>query len=269
MIDKRFITGLKNFSTNNKSLKQVTKYLGIKADTLGISLPKYITDMKNVSPAKVDRFINRLINEANKEIRKSEIAKVQQEASANKLKNAIKNYNKKVNNITKQMYKTYTEQQVDFLMGNSVRVLGEDIMFDGSKGVILVELNIDDFEFDNKTSMDNFTKDLIKTTKNMTFEKYDKELLDTDTVNGLTEFYENKIEAFLSEFIELEHSDDFNKINERYKKLNKVQKNMFVQGYKNNMRDVYPIPADQVSQKQLELNYLNKMLGIMNRVEEL
>lgn len=269
MIDKRFITGLKNFSTNNKSLKQVTRYLGIKATLLGVGLPKYITDMKNVSPAKVDRFINRLINKAQKEVRKSEIVKVQQEASANKLKNAIKNYNKKVNNIAKQMHKTYTNQQVDFLMGNSVRVLGEDIMFDGSNGVILVELNIDDFEFSSKTAMDNFTKDLINTTKNMTFEKYDEEMLDTDTINGLTTFYEDKLEAFLNEFNDIQYSKDFNDINERYKKLNKVQKNMFVQGYKNNMRDDYLVPSDQEGQNKLELNYLNKLLGIMSRVEEL
>lgn len=269
MIDKRFITGLKNFSTNNKSLKQVTRYLGIKATLLGVGLPKYITDMKNVSPAKVDRFINRLINKAQKEVRKSEIAKVQQEASANRLKNAIKNYNKKVHNITNQMYKTYTEQQVDFLMGNSVRVLGEDIMFDGSNGVILVDLDFDNFEFSSKTAMDNFTKDLINTTKNMTFEKYDEELLDTDTINGLTTFYEDKLEAFLNEFNELQHGNDFKDIGDRYKKLNKVQKNMFVQGYKNNMRDDYLVPSDQEGQNKLELNYLNKMLSIMNSVEEL
>lgn len=269
MIDNRFKTGLKKFSTSNKTTKQVINYLGKKADTLGVDLPKYITDMKNVSPAKVDRFINRLINVANKEIRKSEIAKVQQEASANKLKNAIKNYNKKVNIIAKQMHKTYTNQQVDFLMGDSVRVLGEDIMFDGSNGIILVELDIDNFEFDNKTSMDNFTKDLINTTKNMSFEKYDEELLDTDTVQGLTTYYEDRLSNFLNEFNELQHSDSFNDIGDRYKKLNKVQKNMFVQAYKNNMRDDYLVPTDQEGQNKLELNYLNKMLGIISRVEEL
>ena len=269
MIDNRFKTGLKNFSTSNKSTKQVINYLGKKADILGISIPKYITNMKNVSSTKVDRFINTLLNKADKEIRKSEIAKVQQEASVNKLKNAIKSYNKKVNSITKEMHKTYTEQQVDFLMGNSVRVLGENIMFDGSNGIILEKLDINNFEFDTKTSMDNFTKDLINTTKNMTFEKYDEEMLDTDTVNGLTEFYENKLEAFLSEFNELQYSDDFKDIGERYKNLNKVQKNMFVQAYKNNMRDDYLVPTDQEGQNKLEINYLNKMLGIINRVEGL
>lgn len=269
MIDRRFITGLKNFSTSNKSLKQVTRYLGVKATLLGVGLPKYITDMKNVSPAKVNRFINRLINVANKEIRKSEIAKVQQEASANKLKNAIKVYNKKVDNITDMMNKTYSKEQVDFLTGSSIRVLGEDIMFDGSNGIILEKLDINNFEFDNKTSMDNFTRDLINTTKNMSFEKYDEELLDTDKIQGLTTYYEDRLSNFLNEFNELQHASDFDDIGERYKKLNKVQKNMFVQAYKNNMRDDYLVPTDQEGQNKLELNYLNKMLGIMARVEEL
>lgn len=269
MIDNRFKRGLQNFSTSNKSTKQVINYLSKKADILGISLPKYITNMKNVSSSKVNQFINTLMNRADKEIRKSEIEKVQQEASVNKLKNAIKSYNKKVDNITKEMYKTYTEQQVDFLMGNSVRVLGENIMFDGSNGIILEKLDINNFEFDSKTSMDNFTKDLINTTKNLSFDKYDEELLDTETVNGLTTFYEDKLESFLSEFNDLQYEDDFKDIDERYKKLNKVQKNMYVQAYKNNMRDVYPVPSDQEGQNQLELNYLNKMLGIMSRVEGL
>lgn len=269
MLDNRFKRGLKNFNIENKSTKQVINYLGKKADTLGISLPKYITGMKNTSSSKVNRFLNTLMNQADKEIRKSEIEKIEKEASVNRLKNAIKVYNKKVDNITDKMYKTYTKEQVDFLTGNSVRVLGENIMFDGSNGTILEKLDINNFEFDSKTSMNNFTKDLINTTKNMSFEKYDNELLDTDTVNGLTQFYEDKLEAFLSEFNDLQHSDDFNDIGERYKKLNKVQKNMFVQAYKNNMRDDYPVPTDQEGQNQLELNYLNKMLGIMARVEEL
>ena len=269
MLDNRFKRGLQNFSTSNKSVTQVKSYLGKKADLLGVQLPKYITSMKNVSVNKVNRYINRLLNQADKEIRKTEIKKVQQEASVNRLKNAIKVYNKKVDNITDKMYKTYTKEQVDFLTGNSVRVLGENIMFDGSKGIILEKLDINSFEFDSKTSMNNFTKDLIKTTKNLTFEKYDEEMLDTDTVNGLTQFYENKLEAFLSEFNDLQHSNDFNDIGDRYKKLNKVQKNMFVQAYKNNMRDDYLVPTDQEGQNKLELNYLNKLLGIMSRVEEL
>ena len=269
MLDNRFKRGLKNFNTSNKTSKQVKNYLGKKADMLGVEIPKYISDMKNVSATKVNRFINTLLNKADKEIRKSEIAKVQQEASANKLKNAIKNFNKKVDSISNQMNKTYSENQVKFLQGEGFRVVGEMIYFDGSNGITLEKMDINAFEFSSKQDMDNFTKDLINTTKNMTFEKYDEEMLDTDTVNGLTEFYENKLEAFLNEFNELQHGDDFKDIGERYKKLNKVQKNMFVQGYKNNMRDDYPVPTDQEGQNKLELNYLNKMLSIMNFVEGL
>lgn len=269
MIDNRFKRGLQNYSTSNKTAKQVINYLGKKADTLGVQLPKYITNMKNVSNKKVNTFINTLLNQADKEIRKTEIEKIQQEASANRLKNAIKVYNKKVDNITGMMNKNYTKNQVDFLTGSSIRVLGEDIMFDSANGVFLEKMDINNFEFNTKKDMDNFTKDLINTTKNMSFEKFDNDLLDTDTVNGLTEFYENKLEAFLNEFNDLQHSKDFNDIGDRYKKLNKVQKNMFVQAYKNNMRDDYLVPTDQEGQNKLELNYLNKLLGIMSRVEEL
>ena len=269
MLDNRFKRGLKNFNTSNKTSKQVKNYLGKKADILGVKIPKYITDMKNVSSTKVDRFINTLLNKADKEIRKAEIEKVQGEALHNKLKNSIKVYNKKVDNITKQMYKTYTKNQVEFLNGKSFRVLGEEIYFDSSNGVFLEKMDINNFEFSTKKDMDNFTKDLINTTKNMSFEKFDNDLLDTDTVNALTQFYEDKLESFLSEFNELQYEDSFKEIGERYKKLNKVQKNMFVQGYKNNMRDDYPVPTDEEGQHQLELNYLNKMYSIMNFVEEL
>ena len=267
MIDNRFKRGLQNYTTSNKSVSQVKSYLGKKADLLGVQLPKYITSMKNVSVNKLNRFINTLLNKADKEIRKAEIEKVQMEATQNKLKNAIKNYNKKVDNITKEMFKTYTEEEVNFLLGKPLRVLGEDIMFDGSNGITLEKMEYYNFEFSDRKSMDKFTKDLINTTKNMTFEKYDEELLNTDEVNGVGAFYFKRIEDFLSEFNELQHGDDFADIGERYTKLNKVQKNMFVQAYKNNMRDDYPIPTDEEGQELLERNYLNKLLGIMVQVE--
>ena len=269
MLDNRFKTGLKNFNTSNKTTKQVINYLGKKADILGINLPKYITDMKNVSTSKVNQFIKTLTNQADKEIRKTEIEKIQKEASVNKLKNAIKVYNKKVDNITTMMNKTYTKEQVDFLTGSPIRVLGEDIMFDSSNGVFLEKMNINNFEFQSKKDIDNFTKELINTTKNMSFEKYNEDLLDTDKVQGLTTYYEDRLYNFLNEFNELQHSDEFNKIGDRYKKLNKVQKNMFVQAYKNNLRDDYLVPSDEEGQENLERNYLNKLLGIMATVEGL
>ena len=269
MLDNRFKRGLKNFNTSNKTSKQVKNYLGKKAEKLGVELPKYITDMKNVSATKVNRFINTLLNKADKEIRKSEIEKIQKEASVNRLKNAIKVYNKKVDNITDKMFKTYTEEEINFLLGKPLRVLGEDIMFDGSNGITLEKMEYYNFEFSDRKSMDKFTKDLINTTKNMSFEKYDEELLNTDEVNGVGAFYFKRIEDFLSEFNELQHGNDFADIGERYTKLNKVQKNMFVQAYKNNMRDDYPIPSDEEGQEILERNYLNKLLGIMATVEGL
>ena len=269
MIDNRFKRGLQNFSTSNKSVSQVKSYLGKKADVLGVQLPKYITTMKNVSVNKVNRFINTLMNKADKEIRKAEIEKVKTEAIENKLKNSIKVYNKKVDDITKQLHQKYTKDQVDFLNGKSLRVLGEDISFDSSNGVFLEKMDINNFEFSNKEDMKNFTNQLNQTIKNMTFENFDNDLLDDNTVNGLTEFYQNRVTDFLSEFNDLKQKDEFKKIDERYNKLNKVQKNMFVQAYKNNMRDDYPVPNDQDGQDEMELHYLNKMLTIMRRVEEM
>ena len=122
MLDNRFKRGLKNFNIGNKSTKQVKNYLGKKADKLGVELPKYIADMKNVSTSKVNRFINTLLNKADKEIRKAEIEKVQGEYLQNRLKNSIKVYNKKVDNITKELHKKYTENQVNFLNGKSLMV---------------------------------------------------------------------------------------------------------------------------------------------------
>lgn len=267
MIDNRFKRGLQNFSTSNKSTTQVKNYLGKKADLLGVQLPKYITSMKNVSVNKVNRFINTLLNKADKEIRKSEIEKVQAEAIQNKLKNAIKVYNKKVDNITKQLHQKYTKDQVDFLNGKSLRVLGEDITFDSSNGVFLEKMDINNFEFNSKEDMKNFTKQLNDTVKQMSFMKFDNDLLDDNTVNGLTEFYQNRVSDFLNEFNNLKHEKDFNDISDRYNKLNKVQKNMFVQAYKNNMRDDYQVPTDEEGQENLERNYLNKLLGIMVQIE--
>lgn len=267
MIDNRFKTGLKNFNTSNKSTKQVINYLGKKADILGIQLPKYITSMKNVSVKKVNSFINTLLNRADKEIRKAEIEKIQAEAIKNRLKNSIKVYNKKVDDITKQLHQKYTKSQVEFLNGKSLRVLGEDISFDSSNGVFLDKLHLDNFEFNSKEDIKNFTKQLNDTMKEMSFTKFDKDLLDDETVNGLTEFYQNRVTDFLNELNNLKHEKDFNDIGDRYNKLNKVQKNMFVQAYKNNMRDDYPIPSDEEGQEILERNYLNKLLGIMNTVE--
>ena len=267
MIDNRFKRGLQNFSTSNKSVSQVKSYLGKKADLLGVQLPKYITSMKNVSVNKVNRYINTLMNKADKEIRKTEIEKVKTEAIENKLKNSVKVYNKKVDDITKQLHQKYTKDQVDFLNGKSLRVLGEDITFDSSNGVFLEKMDINNFEFNTKEDMKNFVNDLNNTIKNMNFGTFDEELLDTNTVNGLTEFYQNRVSDFLNEFNNLKHEKDFNDISDRYNKLNKVQKNMFVQAYKNNMRDDYLVPSDEEGQEILERNYLNKLLGITAQVE--
>ena len=267
MIDNRFKRGLQNFSTSNKSVSQVKSYLGKKADLLGVQLPKYITSMKNVSVNKVNRYINTLLNKADKEIRKAEIEKVKTEAIENKIKNSIKVYNKKVDDITKQLHQKYTKAQVDFLNGKSLRVLGEDINFDSSNGVFLEKMDYNNFEFNSKEDMKNFTKQLNDTIKNMSFTKFDKDLLDDETVNGLTEFYQNRVTDFLNELDNLKHEKDFNDIGDRYNKLNKVQKNMFVQAFKNNMRDDYPIPKDEEGQEILERNYLNKLLGMMSQVE--
>ena len=269
MLDNRFKRGLQNFSTSNKSVSQVKSYLGKKAGTLGIQLPKYITSMKNVSVTKVNRFINTLLNKADKEIRKAEIEKVQAEAMQNRLKNAIKVYNKKVDDITKQLHAKYTKEQIKFLNGEPLRVLGEDIMFDSSNGIFLEHMNYENFEFGSKEDLQNFTKQLNDTVKNMSFTQFDNDLLDDRTVEGLTTYYEDRLSNFLSEFNNLEHSNDFKNIGDRYNKLNKVQKNMFVQAYKNNMRDDYLIPSEEDGQEELERNYLNKMLGIISRVEEL
>lgn len=267
MIDNRFKRGLQTFSTSNKSASQVKNYLGKKADLLGVQLPKYISSMKNVSTNKVNRFINTLINKADKEIRKSEIEKVQTEAIQNKLKNAIKVYNKKVDDITKQLHQKYTKDQIDFLNGNPLRVLGEDISFDSSNGVFLEKMDINNFEFNTKEDMKNFVNDLNKTIKNMNFGTFDEELLDTDYVDGVAVFYRMRITDFLSEFNKLQHEDEFYKLEDRYNNLNKVQKNMFIQAYKNNMRDDYPVPSDEEGQELLERNYLNKLLGMMVQIE--
>lgn len=267
MIDNRFKSGLKKFSVEGKTVNQVKNYLTKKADMLGINIPNYIGNMSKVSTSKVNRFINTLMNRADKEIRKTEIEKIKYENSMNKFKNAVSRFNNKVDKVTNEFLENYSQDQVNFLTGGRLKVDAEEISFDSIGEVILQKMDYNNFEFSDKEQIDLFTESLNKKTREMSYKSLNDELLNDRTIEGLGEYYNKKLMNFLDEFNDLKHYSDFNAIGERYNKLNKIQKNMFVQAFSNNMRDDYPVPTDQEGQDRFETNYVNKLLRIMNDVE--
>lgn len=266
MIDNRFKSGLNRYKSKGKSKKSVINYLTKKADILGVQVPKYITNMKNVSEKKVSQFLNTLSHKASKVIRQNEIQKIQENSYENRLNRAINNLNKTIDKVNNELYMTRPKNEVDFLTGKGTLIYGEMIQFDSAEDLILEKINPENIYVD-KDSM----KDMIKYYEEQNKKLKSKNIVDIvkeDNENtGVDNYIFDKIDSIKQELFESHHEDEYKKLEKRFNKMNPVQKNMIVQSYMNNMRDDYPIPEDESDQEIFELKYVNKLMRMFGEVE--
>lgn len=229
---KRQLSGLKRVNWEKKSTKQKVKYLVNKLQVLGYKIPTYLkngqlSDRQLKSQiSKIERGLQSQIKKDNSSNNKKQIP------VATRLNNYVKRYNKQVEssiNALKAM--GLSEQQIDYLTGKDVFFpsrRNKSFRIDGVALKKIGELNISDDE--RKLAMLNKLKnDYKKITLQAVYDR-----LNDDTM-------QNKWFAdFMSlDFVQNMESYQRQAIWKQWHTLSPLQKELFIKGELNNLRDKY------------------------------
>lgn len=229
---KRQLSGLKRVNWEKKSTKQKVKYLVNKLQVLGYKIPTYLkngqlSDRQLKSQiSKIERGLQSQIKKDNSSNNKKQIP------VATRLNNYVKRYNKQVEssiNALKAM--GLSEQQIDYLTGKDVFFpsrRNKSFRIDGVALKKIGELNISDDE--RKLVMLNKLKnDYKKITLQAVYDR-----LNDDTT-------QNKWFAdFMSlDFVQNMKNYERQAIWKQWHTLSPLQKELFIKGELNNLRDKY------------------------------
>lgn len=229
---KRQLSGLKRVNWEKKTTKQKVKYLVNKLQVLGYKIPTYLKNGQ-LSDRQLKSQINKIERGLESQIKKDSSTKNKKQLPvATRLNNYIKRYNKQVEssiNALKAM--GLSEQQIDYLTGKDVFFpsrRNKSFRIDGVALKKIGELNISDDE--RKLVMLNKLKNDYK---KITLQSiYDK--LNDDTM-------QNKWFAdFMSlDFVQNMESYQRQAIWKQWHTLSPLQKELFIKGELNNLRDKY------------------------------
>ena len=230
---KRQLSGLKRVNWEKKSTKQKVKYLTNKLTMLGYKIPTYLKNGQ-LSDKQLKTQINKIERGLQTQIKKDNLngTSKKQIPIDRRLNNYIKRYNKQVEssiNALKAM--GLSEQQIDYLTGKDVFFpsrRNKSFRIDGVALKKIGELNISDDE--RKLAMLNKLKNDYK--KISLQAVYDK--LNDDTM-------QNKWFAdFMSlDFVQNMESYQRQAIWKQWHTLSPLQKELFIKGELNNLRDKY------------------------------
>lgn len=229
---KRQLSGLKRVNWEKKSTKQKVKYLVNKLQVLGYKIPTYLKNGQ-LSDRQLKSQINKIERGLQSQIKKDNSSNNKKQLPvATRLNNYIKRYNKQVEssiNALKAM--GLSEQQIDYLTGKDVFFpsrRNKSFRIDGVALKKIGELNISDDE--RKLAMLNKLKNDYK--KISLQAVYDR--LNDDTM-------QNKWFAdFMSlDFVQNMESYQRQAIWKQWHTLSPLQKELFIKGELNNLRDKY------------------------------
>lgn len=231
---KRQLSGLKRVNWEKKTTKQKVKYLVNKLQVLGYKIPSYLKNGQ-LSDKQLKAQINKIERGLQTQIKKDNLNNKnpkRQMSIDSRLNNYIKRYNKQVEssiNALKAM--GVTEQQIDYLTGKDVFFpsrRNKSFRIDGVALKKIGELNFSDDE--RKLAMLNKLKNDYK--KISLQAVYDK--LNDDTM-------QNKWFAdFMSlDFVQNMESYQRQAIWKQWHTLSPLQKELFIKGELNNLRDKY------------------------------
>lgn len=230
---KRQLSGLKRVNWEKKSTKQKVKYLTNKLTMLGYKIPTYL---KNGQLS--DRQLKTQINKIERGLQ----TQIKKDNSNNKIKKSlpietrlnryVKRYNKQVETTINGLKAMgLTKEQIDYLTGKDVFFpsrRNKSFRIDGVALKKIGELNISDDE--RKLAMLNKLKnDYKKITLQAVYDK-----LNDDTM-------QNKWFAdFMSlDFVQNMESYQRQAIWKQWHTLSPLQKELFIKGELNNLRDKY------------------------------
>lgn len=246
---KRQLSGLKRVNWEKKSTKQKVKYLVNKLQVLGYKIPSYLKNGQ-LNDRQLNSQINKIKRGLETQIKKENSnSKPKRQMSIDaRLNNYIKRYNKQVEssiNALKAM--GLTEQQIDYLSGKDIFFPSRRNKSFKSDGVVLKKIGdlvISDDE--RKLAMLNKLKNDYKKIKIQAV--YDR--LNNDGV-------QNKWFAdFMSlDFVQNMESYQRQAIWKQWHTLSPLQKELFIKGELNNLRDKYLDIGDGEMDKASENSY--------------
>lgn len=246
---KRQLSGLKRVNWEKKSTKQKVKYLVNKLQVLGYKIPTYLKNGQ-LSDRQLKSQINKIERGLESQIKKEiSVNKPKKQLSVDtRLNNYVKRYNKQIEssiNALKAM--GLSEQQIDYLTGKDVFFpsrRNKSFRIDGVALKKIGELNISDDER-KLVMLNKLKKDYKKITLQAVYDR-----LNDDTM-------QNKWFAdFMSlDFVQNMESYQRQAIWKQWHTLSPLQKELFIKGELNNLRDKYLDVGEGEMDKASENSY--------------
>ena len=245
---KRQLSGLKRVNWEKKSTKQKVKYITNKLTMLGYKIPTYLKNGQ-LNDRQLKTQINKIERGLQSQIKKDNSSKNKKQLSVDvRLNRYIKRYNKQIENTINGLKAMgLSEQQIDYLTGKDVFFpsrRNKSFRIDDAALKKIGDLNISDDE--RKLAMLNKLKnDYKKITLQAVYDK-----LNDDTI-------QNKWFAdFMSlDFVQNMESYQRQAIWKQWYTLSPLQKELFIKGELNNLRDKYLDIGDGEMDKASENSY--------------
>lgn len=229
---KRQLSGLKRVKWEKKSTKQKVKYLVNKLQVLGYKIPTYLKNGQ-LSDRQLKSQINKIERGLESQIKKDNSAhKPKKQMSIdNRLNNYIKRYNKQIESTINGLEAMgLSEQQINYLTGKDVFFPSRRNKTFRIDGVALKKIGQLVISDDRKLDMLNkLKKDYKKITLQAVYDR-----LNDDTT-------QNKWFADFMTLDFVENMKDYEKqaIWKQWHTLSPLQKELFIKGELNNLRDKY------------------------------
>lgn len=228
---KRQLSGLKRVNWEKKSTKQKVKYLTNKLTMLGYKIPTYLKNGQ-LSDRQLKTQINKIEKGLNSRIKNKTSESKNKLPIETRLNRYVKRYNKQVETTINGLKAMgLTDQQIDYLTGKDVFFpsrRNKSFRIDGVALKKIGELNISDDE--RKLAMLNKLKnDYKKITLQAVYDK-----LNDDTM-------QNKWFADFMSLDFVQNMKDYERqaIWKQWHTLSPLQKELFIKGELNNLRDKY------------------------------
>ena len=228
---KRQLSGLKRVNWEKKSTKQKVKYLVNKLQVLGYKIPTYLKNGQ-LSDKQLKTQINKIERGLQSQIKKDNSSKNKKQLSVDvRLNNYINRYNKQIEaTIYGLEAMGLSEQQINYLTGKDVFFPSRRNKTFRIDGVALKKIGQLVISDDRKLEMLNKLKrDYKKITLQAVYDR-----LNNDTM-------QNKWFAdFMSlDFVQNMESYQRQAIWKQWHTLSPLQKELFIKGELNNLRDKY------------------------------
>ena len=245
---KRQLAGLKRVNWEKKSTKQKVKYLSKKLQTLGYKIPTYLKNGQ-LSDRQLKSQINKIERGLQSQIKKDNSNKPKKQLPIDtRLSRYINRYNKQIESTINGLEAMgLTEQQINYLTGKDVFFPSRRNKTFRIDGVALKKIGQLVISDDRKLDMLNKLK---RDYKKITFQAiYDK--LNDDTM-------QNKWFADFMSLDFVQNMKDYERqaIWKQWHTLSPLQKELFIKGELNNLRDKYLDVGEGEMDKASENSYL-------------